>query len=256
MQLVTLTTDFGIKDYYVAELKASILKSTPNANFLDICHTIEAYDITEAAFFVKNILGEIAQDTIHIIAVNNYYSKNNKLIVAKAFNQIFVAPNNGVLSLVFNGSPFIAYEVDESNFESPSLQQMFSHVVGYLSHGLPIEEIGPICDNFVTKLELKPVVTSSQIRATIVHVDHYDNVIVNLKKAEFEKIRNGRKFAIYYKQNDPIDTLSNHFGDSHAGDVICFFNSGGYMTIAINMGKASKMLNLIKNETIQINFFD
>ncbi|MBK9042190.1 MAG: SAM-dependent chlorinase/fluorinase [Saprospiraceae bacterium] len=97
--------------------------------------------------------------------------------------------------------------------------------------------------------------TNSQIRATIIYVDHYDNVIINLRKEDFEKIRQDRKFEIYYKQHDPINYLSRNYGDVAIGDPVAFFNSSGYLELAINMGKASSVFNLHRNENIQINFY-
>lgn len=254
MQLVTLTTDFGTKDYYVAQLKAGILGVNHQVSFIDVSHQIDTYDIMQAAFFVKNICNYSPKNTIHVCLVNNYYSQKYKLLIAKHEGQYYIAPNNGLLSLVFQDLSVI-YEIEEDKSPQKSLQGMVSHAIGCISNGLPIDELGSACRNFVSKLELRPVITSTQIRATIIHIDHFDNVIVNLQKSEFQKVRAGRSFAIYYKQNDPIDEIRTHFGEVSPGEVICYFNDAGYLTIGINMGKASSYLNLHKNETIQINFF-
>ncbi len=255
--LITLTTDFGSKEFYQAQLKASIYRHNSEAIILDVSHDVEPHDITQAAFFVKNILKETPENSIHIIAVNNFYGKKVEFVCTKWKNQYFVAPNNGVLSLIVNNGDGEStyYTIDTKKIENPSLEGIFSHAVAFLSHGLPFNEIGPLCENLVAKLELKPVITSSQIRATIIHVDRYENVIVNLKREEFEKWRDGRTFSIYYKQNDPITNISEHFGQVPIGEVLCYFNTNDYLTIAINMGKASSFLNLFRNETIQINFF-
>jgi len=135
-----------------------------------------------------------------------------------------------------------------------SLAKIFAHAVGYLSHGLPLDELGahPLTVN--QKIGIQPVVTSSQIRATIIHIDHFGNVVVNLKKERFEELRAGRQFEIYYQQSDPVRHISKDYGEVPIGEVLCLFNSAGYMEIAINIGKASELLSLKKNETIQINF--
>ena len=139
--------------------------------------------------------------------------------------------------------------------ENGSVSAIFSHAAAYLGHGLPISEIGPVVANFSRKLVIQPVITSNQIRATIIHIDHFENAVVNLRKDMFERVRNERNFALYYKQNDPITFLSKDYGDVAIGDALAFFNSAGYLEIAINMDKASSMLNLFKNEMIQINFY-
>ena len=133
---------------------------------------------------------------------------------------------------------------------------IFSHAAAYIGHGLPLSDIGNMVPNFNKKLVIQPVVTSSQIRATVIHIDHFENVVVNLKKDLFDKVRNKRRFELFYKPHDPITFLSKDYGDVSIGDPLAYFNSAGYLEIAINMDKASSMLNLMKGEMIQINFYE
>lgn len=256
MQVVTLTTDFGNQDYYVAELKGALLSIAGQVELVDVSHSISSYDIVQASFYVQNIYNKFPLGTIHIVAVHHYYSRKNRILVFKRDGHFFVAPDNGVASLLFEDLKIgEIFTIDESELQFDTIVDIYAHVVGYIKHNLPVEEIGPRVDSINKKLQLEPVITDNQIRATIMHVDHYDNVIVNLKKEEFEQIRNGRKFELYYKQNEPIDHISRMYSDVVVGEVLCMFNSDGYLEIAINMGKASSMLNLFRNETIQINFY-
>lgn len=256
MQIVSLTTDFGIRDYYVAELKASILSKARDIQFVDVSHHIQPYDIVEAAHFVGNVYPSFPENSIHIIAVDIYYQKEIKYCIMHHQGHYFVAPDNGVLSLLFPELEALdVYEVDIRDLAHSSTASVYAHIVGFIHHNLPIDEIGSKMTSVNRKLQIQPVVTSSQIRATIMHVDHYENVIVNVKKEQFDKVGKHRNFQLYYKQNEPIDIMSRRYSDVPVGDVLCRFNSAGYLEIAINMGKASSMLNLYKNETIQINFF-
>lgn len=256
MQVVTITTDFGNKDYYVAELKGALLTKAGKVEIVDVSHSVPSYDIVQAAFFVENIFRKFPIGTIHIIAVHHYYARKNRLLVFKREGHFFVAPDNGVASLLFEDLKIgEIYTIDETELKFETMIDIYAHVVGYIKHNLPIEDIGLKVDRINKKLQLEAVVTDNQIRATIMHVDHYDNVIINLKKEKFESIRNGRKFELYYKQNEPIDHISRTYSDVTVGEVLCMFNSDGYLEIAINMGKASSMLNLLRNETIQINFY-
>lgn len=256
MQIVSLTTDYGTKDYYVAELKASILTSKNDFSIIDISHETDRYDIVQAAFYVSNAIKSFPESSIHIIAVNCNYKRKSEYICFTKDEHFFIGPNNGVFSLIFDDLDVEKiYLITPPNPESTTVNAIFAHAAAYIGHGLPIEEIGPKLSNFNKKLVIQPVITSNQIRATIIHIDHYENVIVNLKKDHFEKVRNGRSFALYYKQNDPITFLSKDYGDVSISDPLAFFNSSGYLEIAMNMDKASSMLNLFKNEMIQINFF-
>lgn len=255
-QLVTLTTDYGLEDYYVVELKASILQKAKAVQFFDVSHFIPSYDITKAAYFVENVYRKFPAGTIHIISVHNHYARKNRVLILKRNGHFFVAPDNGVLSLIFDDLLIgELYTVDDKQLNLDSLSEKFAHIVGYLKHRLPLNEIGPQVEQVNKKLKIEAVVTSSQVRATIIHVDHYDNVIINLTKEKFEQIRAGRKFELYYKQNEPIDYIYRSYSDVAVGEVLLLFNSEDYLELAINMGRASSMFNLNVNETVQINFY-
>jgi len=252
MQVITLTTDYGQKDFYVAQLKGSILSKVNEVHFVDISHSLERYDIVQTALFLESTFPHFPIGTIHIVSVLNYYGPQNDFLITKQKDQYFITPNNGVLSLLF---PTISEEeVYSIDFNFQNLSELFAHCVAAINHGLGIEDLGHSCKNFIRKMGIQPVVTRSQIRGTIIHIDHYENVVINIKRSDFENLRNGRPFEIYYKQNDPICRLSGNYNDVDVGESLCLFNSSGYLEIAVNMGKAATMYNLNKDETIQINF--
>ena len=256
MQIVTLTTDFGLKDHYVGVLKGTILSKKPDLNIVDITHEVETHDIVQAAFHITNAYETFPKGTIHLVAVYSYYQANFQFVIFEKNGHYFVGPNNGVFSLIFDDLETTEiHTIDYDNQLDYKIQQIMSHGVACLAHGLGMDEIGPKLEEVVRKIGIQPVVTKDQIRATVIHIDHFDNVVINLKKSLFDKKREGRNFSLFYRQNDPITVISEGYHDSHIGDVLCFFNAADYMEIAINMGRASELLGLKKNETVQINFF-
>lgn len=255
MQIVSLTTDFGIKDHYAAVLKGSILSRNKDVNIIDVSHQVETHDIIQAAFYLENALEAFPKGSIHVVAVFSYYTKNYEVITFSRNGHHFIGPNNGIFTLIFSDlDESEIHKVEFTGIQKHSLQECIAHGVACISHGLSKEEIGPQLHLLDRKLGIQPVVNKDQIRATIIHVDHFENVIVNLKKEQFEKIRGERSFALYYKHHDPITIVSTSYSDVSHGEVLCLFNATGYLEIAINMGKASSLLSLFKNETIQINF--
>ena len=102
MQIVSLTTDYGSKDYYVAELKASLLNAKNDFTFIDISHDIDRFDIVQAAFYLNNTISSFAPGTIHIVAVNCINKRKSEYICFEKDGHYFIGPNNGVFSLVFN----------------------------------------------------------------------------------------------------------------------------------------------------------
>ena len=256
MSIVSLTTDYGHKDFYTAQLKAAILQRIPDATIVDINHNIKHYDIVEGAFFIENAYRHFPKGTIHLGAIQVYHSTNDDVIAFEHEGHYFVGPNNGLFSLVFDqGTQLNIYTIkkdDTMNF----VMDVFGHAIAAISHGLGLEDIGTVTENVVQKIGIQPVKTGSQIRATIIHIDQYGNVIVNLKRSTFEQLRQKRRFKIYYKSKDPITVLSKHYGNVQMGEVLAYFNASGYLEIAVNMGNANELLSLRKHETIQIDFFD
>ena len=253
MRVVTLITDFGNQDYYAAELKGALLSASNQVSIIDVSHSIQSYDIVQAAFFLTSVYAKFPKGTIHIISVFNYYDEEVEHIALERDGYFFLAPNNGVLSLLFEDIQ--EEEVFRIEFKNGHIAAKLGHAVGVISHGLSLSELGSHPREFTRKMGIQPVITSSQIRATIIHIDHYENVVVNLTSRLFEKIRDGRAFSLYYKQTEPITRISNNYGDAPVGETLCLFNSAEYLEIAVNMGKASSMYNLNKDETIQINFY-
>jgi S-adenosyl-L-methionine hydrolase (adenosine-forming) len=256
MQIVSLTTDYGTKDYYAGELKASILSVRPDTTLIDISNDVDPFDIVQAAFFLRNALPSFPKGSIHILSVHSNYKRKSEYIAFTRDGHFFIGPNNGVFSILFEDiDPSSVYLLNHAEKFLMPLHRIYADACAYLSHGLPIDEIGPAVISFQQKSIIQPVVTSSIIRATIIHIDRFENVVVNLKQDLFEKVRNGRSFALYYKQYDPITFLCRDYGDVALGDPMAFFNAAGYLEIAMNMDKASSLLNLYKNEIVQINFF-
>lgn len=256
MSFVTLTTDFGTRDYYVSLLKASIFKAAPLSQIVDISHEIEAHDIMKAAYFINSVYNRFPLGTIHIAAVNSFYSRKFHFVLFEKDGFHFIGPNNGLFSLIF--PDLKSSEIRKINHGVDSQNDFYndiSNVVADLVNDVTITEIGSPLEFWDNRINLQAVVTMDQIRATIIHVDHFGNVIINLDQKTFEKVRGGRNFSIYYKSDDPILKLSRKFGDVMIGDVCAFFNATGLLEIAINMGNASNMLSLNENETIQINFY-
>ena len=255
MQIVSLITDYGTQDYYLAELKAAIWRRAGMVHLLDVSHHVASHDITTAAYFIENIIQKLLPGSINLVSVHNYYRKNPEFIVFKYQEQYFIGPDNGLFSLVFEDfGQFEIYKIDGQKHQIGDLKELFAHTVASIVHGFPLVDIGSLHTTPDLKLKIRPVINSDHIRAMVIHIDHNENVIINLKKEDFMRLRNGRSFYVYYKQHNPISHISNHYADVPVGDVLCRFNSMGYLELAINMGKAASMLNLARNETIQIDF--
>ncbi len=251
MAIATLISDFGLKDYYVGALKGNLLTNNPGLQIVDITHQIESHDIVEAAWVLRNIKDTFPKGTFHIAYVKNHEA-NQSLIVFQANQQYFIGPNNGLFSLVIQNTSHQIFELPYDKEVKP-----FAAIAGIIRDirsGTPLEELCPKPTKLLTRLNILPIVQQNQIRASVIHIDKYGNVIINLDRDLFKKVRKGRPFKIYFKHTDPITRISNSYSDGTIGEAISLFNMHGNMVIATIMGNASEELGLNKDETIQIMF--
>ncbi len=252
MQIVTLTTDFGLEDYYVAQLKGVLLSHACPLQIIDISHKVKPYDIVQGAFVLKNSFACFPVGTIHIITVNNSV-EGMSLICFKQDGQFFIGPDNGIFTLIFAELSEVR-RLDFNEAADFPIQITIAKTLKLLASGASLEDIGSPAGEIAQRIALQPVLSHSHIRGSVIYVDHYENVVINIPVELFEKVRNGRQFALYFKRNDPISTVSRHYTDVPVGETLCLFNSAGFLEIAVSMGKASSLLGLKLDDMIQVDF--
>lgn len=254
-KLISLSTDYGVKDFYLAKLKAGIYRDCKGAIIVDVVHDLPVYDISAAAYNLKNAIEAFEKDSIHIISVNNHYSTNPRFIAFKKNGQFFIGPDNGVFSLL--DEDFILepiYQILMDGVPKTDAQVHYMHAASCLYNGLALSDLGEQVSEPNTMISFQPVISAYQMRATVIHIDSYGNVVTNLEKTSFEKALQGRRFRLYYNPHDPIDFISRTYASVGVGEALCIFNDANLLEIAINMGNASTLLNLKLGETIQIDF--
>ncbi|TNE65027.1 MAG: hypothetical protein EP344_03270 [Bacteroidetes bacterium] len=253
--IITLTTDFGVQDYYVGALKGALLRQCPEARLVDITHAIKAFDIVQAAFVVQNAYPEFPKGTIHLIGVNCVYDTNAQFIAVRKDGHYFVAPDNGLLTLLFDHIPEadarVLPKVDEQHFP---VKTAFAKAAGHLCSEKTFGKLGKRAGPLLQRISLQPVITQNRIRGTIVHIDNFENVIVNIRQETFEKVRQDRPFALFFKRNDPISQLCLNYSDVAVGETLCLFNSAGLLEIAVNMGRAATLLGLKVEDVVEVLF--
>ncbi|MCB0705580.1 MAG: SAM-dependent chlorinase/fluorinase [Saprospiraceae bacterium] len=256
MRIITLTTDLGWRDYYVAVIKGTLLSRQPDIQVVDITHDIPHYNIVEGAFVLKNAYPNFPSGTIHLVSILDYPSPESDFLVIRHDDHYFIGPNNGLFSLAFEERPEEVYRLSSGSAHVFGLKNLFAEAIAHICEDKPLSDIGERNPHMVERISLQPVVSKDQLRGTILHIDHYDNAIVNIRRELFEKIRNGRQFQLFFKRHDPIVRLSNRYCDVPVGEPLCLFNSAGLLEIALNMDKASTLLGLSLDDTIQINFLE
>lgn len=254
MPVVTLTSDFGLRDYYVSMIKGALLCNDPSLLLIDITHNINHYDIVQGAFIFKNAWPSFPKGTIHLLSINNFHSSNHHFLAIHHQEHYFIGPDNGIFSLVFEEFPRDVYSLQPPAGHPFPLKDLFAGAVQHISAGRPLHELGAQVEAPIQRITFQPVITPSRIRGAVIHIDNYENVVVNITRQLFEQVGLNRPFSLIFKRHDPITRLSNNYYDVPIGEPLCLFNSAGYIEIAINTGKASTLLGLNLEDTVQIDF--
>lgn len=253
-KLFTLITDSGKDHYTVGRMKGLLLGAFNDAQIIDITHEVEHFNRVEAAHQLEACYRDFPNRTIHIVHVNAFYSPVSKWVALKTNDQFFIGPNNGLFSLVFEDPSYDVHQIgsteDLGRWPGAAMVDAAIHIAneGNL-------DIFPICSDYDERIKLHPVVREKTIRGTVIQIDEFGNVITNITQKLYEKVRQGRQFALYFKRFDPITYVSQHYAEEGVGDTLCRFNSLGFLEIAIHLGNASELLDLRLNDTVQIEFY-
>ena len=252
MPIVTLTTDYGTRDHFVAVLKGRMLSRRPDLTIVDVSHEIEQFDAVQAAFVLKHAYPSFPGGTIHVAIVNNRPEVRD-LLCLEHDGHYFLIPDNGMATLLF-GEVKECFVIPPN--EKGSWKERIAVGVEKLVNGEDPATFAERKRDFVQRIHLTPVVTSNFIRGTAIHIDHYDNVVFNITREIFEQTCAGRPFELYYKRHDPVTKIQSKYYDVPIGEVLCRFNDLGFLELAINMGKAASLLGIKVDDMVQIHFID
>jgi S-adenosylmethionine hydrolase len=243
--IITLTTDFGLKDPFVGAMKGVILGLAPNIQIVDITHDIPSYDIVEASIVLAEACRYFPPGTIHVVVVDPGVGSARRPILVgqgKHIDQIFIAPDNGVLSLV-SDSAAARHITNASLFRNPVSQtfhgrDIFAPVAARLAAGTSIESVGPTVTDLV-KL-------SSSRNPTVLRVDKFGNLQTSLTRGQL-----GIGFAIRAGGSE-VRRLLSSYSEALPGEVFAIEGSAGLIELCLNQGSAADRLNLQRGAEFEV----
>jgi len=221
-------------------------------NIVDITHNVKNFDIVHAAFILKNTYSEFPEGTIHIMNVMSFHAKKSDFLAFEMDGHFFIGPDNGIFSLAFDIENTSVYLLENANTSVFTFRKVFGKAVSHISNKQPFEEIGEKTEKIEKRISLQPVVSNGQLSGSVIHVDGYGNVILNIDRLLFNQICGGRKFSLFFKRNEPITKISKCYSDVPVGELLCLFNSANHLEIALNMDRASEKYSLKVDDTIII----
>ena len=255
MSVITLLTDFGTDDEYVGLMKGVILSINPSATIVDITHGISRQNIAQAAYTIFSGYTYFPAGTVHLIVVDPGVGTRRRLLALKLENHVFVAPDNGVLTLLLNHKNASSLnQVINPKYFGASISPTFhgrdiiAPVGAHIATGLDVSELGPEIDAadavYLDQLEAR-CTEKGELKGEVVAIDHFGNLITNIKSeqlAECLPAGSGANIRIKFGSK-VIGGLADTYASMPADLPAALIGSRGYLEIAINQNNAARCLN-------------
>jgi S-adenosyl-L-methionine hydrolase (adenosine-forming) len=265
MTLITLTTDFGLRDAYAGIMKGVILNINPSARVVDLTHQIAAQDLLAAAFEIQSSYRFFPTGSIHVVVVDPGVGGPRRIIAMVVDGQTFLAPDNGLAGLLAQmGTCTEIVSVKNSDlFRHPVSatfhgRDIFAPVAAHLSMGYAIGDVGPSLDQqeLILPEYSRPMANEKGLVGTVVKTDRFGNLISDVGSDMIAKVVGGRKKAdlIVRIKDYSIRGLSRTYGDVAPGRLLTLIGSSGYIEIAANCANAGQLINAGRGDRITIQW--
>lgn len=228
-------------------IKGQLLTADATNNIVDITHQLSQNNYQHAAYLCNNAFKHFPAGTFHMVIVNLFESPPNYMLVAEHQGQYLACPDNGILTTICGMRPanVLAVEVNTTQgFGVLACTKALAEAFTKLHNGLPVQQIGEPITNIKEKYPLRPAIGADWIDSQIIFIDAFENVVINITRQEFEEHRKGRSFKIIFTRKEVIDKLSDNYASVAPGDKLAWFNSAGYLEIAINKGNMAGLFGL------------
>ena len=250
LPLITLTTDFGLRDSYVAAMKGVILSMVPAARIVDITHDIPAQDVLAGAFVLAGAVPYFPPETIHVVVVDPGVGTDRRILATRLGEHTLLAPDNGVLTLIAQQLPMEAmHVVRNTRFVSAAAsstfhgRDIFAPVAAHLAGGLPLRELGPRPDAY-TLLEIPEPAQQEDgsIAGQVIYVDGFGNLVSNITAEQIEAAYGELDLVEITCAGQRVGPLQGAYGFVDEGQPLAIINSSNRLEVAVNGGSASAQL--------------
>ncbi len=252
--VVTLTTDFGERDGYVAQMKGIILGINPDACIVDITHDIAPYSIMEGALTLKGVVKCFSFPSYHVAVVDPGVGGMRRPVAVRTGSSYLIGPDNGIFSLLLHQlTGYEARSIENSAFMTPAISRtfhgrdIFAPAAAKLSLGHDFSNVGPIITDLTRLVEPERIKSSDSIQGEIIHVDRFGNLISNIERSEVEGITLEVSCGPI-----KVNRLSSCYSDSAPFSPVALTNSYDLLEIAIPNGNASEKYGIVKGARINV----
>ena len=255
MAIITLLTDSGESDHYVAAIKARIISINPGIPIIDISHKIKPNDIGHAAFVLRSVFKDFPKGTVHLIGVNATANRGDAYVAARIDDHFFVGADNGILGLITDKGHQQLAEINTVNSITSTFPErdIFAVAAAKLASGVSITDLGRPMPAFKRMIDRQVKATKKQISGSVIRVDHFGNLITNIPKEVFETLSRDKAYTIQFG-GEKFRRIHTQYNQTEEGDCFLVFNSLGFLEIGIYKGNASELLGLGYDSVVNIIF--
>lgn len=255
MAIVTLLTDSGESDHYVAAIKAKILSINPGLTLVDISHQIASCDIAHGAFVLKAVFRDFPKGTVHLVGIDATGNRDGIYLALQLEDHFFIGPDNGLFGLI---SDAVSQQIVQINSIQPihstfPEKDIFAPAAAKLASGVSITTLGKAVPSFKKMIGRHVKATKKIIAGHVIRVDHSGNVITNIPKDTFDTLSQGKNFTIQFG-GEKFKKIHTQYWQTEQGDCFLIFNSLNLLEIGIYKGNASELLGLTLDSPINITF--
>ncbi len=255
MAIVTLLTDSGEIDHYVAAIKAKILGVNPGLTLVDISHKILPCDIAHGAFVLKSVFRDFPKGTVHLVGVDANGGRDDQPIALQLEDHFFVGADNGLLGLISDKSHQQVVSLNSINPIETTFPEkdILAPAAARLASGVAITTLGHPRYEFKKMLNRQVKATKRIIAGHVMQVDNYGNLITNILKQDFDILSKGKSYTIHFG-GEKFKRIHSNYHQAEQGDCFVLFNSLGLLEIGINKGNGSELLGLQYDSPVNITF--
>jgi len=259
--LITLTTDFGLNDHFVGAVKGVILEIVPEAHIIDISHAVQPFDVLDGALAISQAYAYYPSGTVHMVVVDPGVGTARRPIIFTGERHLFVAPDNGVLSLVYDQEKGISvrHVTSELYFLQPSsntfhARDIFAPIAAYLAKGTDPARFGDEINDYVRLAAPRPKrVDERTLRGVILKVDRFGNLITNITPQDLPALFEAKlpSFKISVGKRQVVRMCAN-YAEGAPSEAFGILGSMGFLEIATNRGSAAQMLGAAKGAEVRV----
>jgi S-adenosylmethionine hydrolase len=246
--IITLTTDYGTNDHLVGTIKGVILKINPDATIVDITHHVTPFDLLDGALAIGSAYSYFPSRTIHVVVVDPGVGTPRRPLLVTSETQYFVAPDNGVLSMIYERDPNVI--VRYANVEHYYLQpvsntfhgrDVFAPIAAWLSKSGQTAAMGEEITDYKKFAIPKPKAADGISKGVIMRVDAFGNLVTNFRGEDMGGA-NGNGGVAFKLGTHTVSHVVDTFASGNSGEPVAYIGSSGYVEIAVNKGNAAKTL--------------